>query len=84
MTCEAVSHICKRSDSNVLFTAEPESMDIDTTPVEKYSGGLSVSSMVEVDLGKGTSYGIIRWTGTLIGCPETMAGLELVNINHGK
>ncbi|KAK9519743.1 hypothetical protein VZT92_022452 [Zoarces viviparus] len=56
---------------------EPESMDVDTTPVEKYSGGLSVSSMVEVDLAKGTSYGIIRWTGTLPGCPETMAGLEL-------
>ncbi|XP_068581144.1 ubiquitin carboxyl-terminal hydrolase CYLD [Cebidichthys violaceus] len=57
--------------------AEPESMDVDAAPVEKSSGGLSVSSMVEVDLAKGTTYGIIRWTGTLPGCQDTMAGLEL-------
>ncbi|XP_054459070.1 ubiquitin carboxyl-terminal hydrolase CYLD [Anoplopoma fimbria] len=56
---------------------EPESMDVDTTPVEKDNGFLSLNSVVEVTLGKGTSYGIIRWIGTLPGCQETMAGLEL-------
>ncbi|KAM8875402.1 ubiquitin carboxyl-terminal hydrolase CYLD isoform 2-T3 [Spinachia spinachia] len=58
-------------------TPAPESMDTETTAVEKEDVNLSLSSMVEVSLGKVTSYGIIRWIGTPTGCPETMAGLEL-------
>uniref|UniRef100_A0A8C9XT46 ubiquitinyl hydrolase 1 n=1 Tax=Sander lucioperca TaxID=283035 RepID=A0A8C9XT46_SANLU len=38
---------------------------------------LSVNSLVEVTLGKGSSYGIIRWIGSLPTRQETMAGLEL-------
>ncbi|XP_040040448.2 ubiquitin carboxyl-terminal hydrolase CYLD isoform X1 [Gasterosteus aculeatus] len=55
----------------------PESMDTETTPVEKDCADLSLNSVVEVTLAKGTSYGIIRWIGTPQGCPDTMAGLEL-------
>ncbi|XP_068445993.1 ubiquitin carboxyl-terminal hydrolase CYLD [Clinocottus analis] len=56
---------------------EPEGMDVDTTPVEKDSGDLSLNSVVEVTLSKGTSYGIIRWIGNLPDIKDTMVGLEL-------
>jgi len=58
-------------------------MEVDTTPVEKDSGDLSLNSLVEVTLSKGRSYGIIRWIGTPPGLTETMAGIELVGLNHG-
>ncbi|XP_076583196.1 ubiquitin carboxyl-terminal hydrolase CYLD [Chaetodon auriga] len=61
--------------------AEPESMDIDTPPEELNTDylymDLSVNSLVEVTLGAGSSYGIIRWIGTLPDRQEIMAGLEL-------
>ncbi|KAF1385307.1 hypothetical protein PFLUV_G00106380 [Perca fluviatilis] len=61
--------------------AEPESMDVDTPPVEPNTDDLyldlSVNSLVEVTLAKGSSYGIIRWIGSLPTRQETMAGLEL-------
>ncbi|KAL6108404.1 uncharacterized protein ACO6RY_18932 [Pungitius sinensis] len=60
-----------------LHTVAPESKGTETPPVEKDTADLSLSSVVEVSLAKGTSYGIIRWIGTLLGCLETMAGLEL-------
>lgn len=57
-------------------------MDVDTPPVEPNTDDLyldlSVNSLVEVTLGKGSSYGIIRWIGSLPTRQETMAGLELV------
>lgn len=59
-----------------------EGMDVDTSPVEVNADSqfmsLSVNSVVELALGSGNSYGIIRWIGTLPGRQETMAGLELV------
>lgn len=65
--------------------AEPESMDVETPPVEPNTDDLyldlSVNSVVEVTLGTGNSYGIIRWIGTLPGRQETMAGLELEEDN---
>ncbi|XP_032381268.1 ubiquitin carboxyl-terminal hydrolase CYLD isoform X1 [Etheostoma spectabile] len=61
--------------------AEPERMDVDTPPVEPNADDLyldlSVNSLVEVNLMKGRSYGIIRWIGSLPTSQETMAGLEL-------
>ncbi|GAA6219596.1 ubiquitin carboxyl-terminal hydrolase CYLD-like [Lates japonicus] len=61
--------------------AEPESMDIDTPPVEPNTDdlytGLTVNSVVEVTLGKGNAYGIIRWIGNVTDRKEKMAGLEL-------
>lgn len=82
MKCEAVSHICDLSDPNIFFTTEPESMDIDTPPVEPNTDdlytGLTVNSVVEVTLGKGNAYGIIRWIGNLTDRKQLMAGLELV------
>lgn len=67
----------------VVYRLTPESKDTETTPVEKDCADLSLNSVVEVTLAKGTSYGIIRWIGTPQGCPDTMAGLELVNLNRG-
>ncbi|XP_031138245.1 ubiquitin carboxyl-terminal hydrolase CYLD isoform X1 [Sander lucioperca] len=65
--------------------AESESMDVDTPPVEPNTDDLyldlSVNSLVEVTLGKGSSYGIIRWIGSLPTRQETMAGLELEEDN---
>lgn len=62
--------------------AVAEGMDVDTSPVEVNADSqfmsLSVNSVVELALGSGNSYGIIRWIGTLPGRQETMAGLELV------
>ncbi|XP_034736397.1 ubiquitin carboxyl-terminal hydrolase CYLD isoform X2 [Etheostoma cragini] len=61
--------------------AEPGRMDVDTPPVEPNADDmyldLSVNSLVEVNLMKGRSYGIIRWIGSLPNRQETMAGLEL-------
>ncbi|KAL7396546.1 hypothetical protein ABVT39_007562 [Epinephelus coioides] len=65
--------------------AEPESMDVDTPPVEPDTDDLymdlTVNSVVEVTLATGNSYGIIRWIGFLPGGKETMAGLELEEDN---
>ncbi|XP_070688473.1 ubiquitin carboxyl-terminal hydrolase CYLD isoform X2 [Pempheris klunzingeri] len=65
--------------------AEPDRMDVDTSPVEPDTDDLymdlSVNSVVQVSLGTGNSYGIIRWIGTLPGRQETMAGLELEEEN---
>ncbi|XP_008280019.1 ubiquitin carboxyl-terminal hydrolase CYLD [Stegastes partitus] len=61
--------------------AEPESMDVDMPLVladtDDPCMGLSLNSVVEVTLGEGNSYGIIRWMGTLPNRKETMVGLEL-------
>lgn len=82
MKREAFSHICNKSDPNILFTVEPESMDVDAPPMDSNTDDLymdlSVNSVVEVTLGAGNLYGIIRWIGTLPGRQDTMAGLELV------
>ncbi|TNN63930.1 Ubiquitin carboxyl-terminal hydrolase CYLD [Liparis tanakae] len=74
--------VYKQCDSNVFLAVEPERMDVDTTPVEKDSGDLSLNSLVEVTLSKGKSYGIIRWIGTVRDSTETMAGIEL-DEEHG-
>lgn len=56
----------------------PENMDIDTPPVETHSDlSMSLNSVVEVTLGKGNSYGIIRWIGMVPGREDVMVGLEL-------
>ncbi|XP_044055834.1 ubiquitin carboxyl-terminal hydrolase CYLD isoform X2 [Siniperca chuatsi] len=61
--------------------AEPESMDVDTPLVDPNTDDLrldlSVNSVVEVTLGAGNLYGIIRWIGFLPDRQELMAGLEL-------
>lgn len=66
----------------MFFTVEPELMDTDKSAAEPNTDDLymdlSVNSVVEVTLGKGNSYGIIRWIGTLPERHEKMAGLELV------
>lgn len=75
-----LSHFNK-SDSNMFFHVEPDSMDVDTTLVDPNTDlymDLSVNSVVEVNMGAGNLYGIIRWIGNLPGRPEIMAGLELV------
>ncbi|XP_038570967.1 ubiquitin carboxyl-terminal hydrolase CYLD isoform X1 [Micropterus salmoides] len=57
-----------------------DSMDVDTTLVDPNTDlymDLSVNSVVEVNMGAGNLYGIIRWIGNLPGRPEIMAGLEL-------
>uniref|UniRef100_A0A3Q2WCT1 Ubiquitin carboxyl-terminal hydrolase CYLD n=1 Tax=Haplochromis burtoni TaxID=8153 RepID=A0A3Q2WCT1_HAPBU len=62
------------------LTAEGESMDVDTPPeadTDYLYMGLSLNSMVEVTLGEGNTYGIIRWIGKLPDRSETMVGLEL-------
>lgn len=55
-------------------------MDIDTPPLEQSVDNhfLDLNSLVEVTLGEGNSYGIIRWIGTLPERKDIMAGLELV------
>ncbi|XP_032428784.1 ubiquitin carboxyl-terminal hydrolase CYLD [Xiphophorus hellerii] len=54
------------------------SMDIDIPPVEAHTDlSISLNSVVEVTLGKGNSYGIIRWIGRLPGREDMMVGLEL-------
>ncbi|XP_071774514.2 ubiquitin carboxyl-terminal hydrolase CYLD [Centroberyx gerrardi] len=64
-----------------VLTAGSECMDIDTSltepDIDAHHMGLSVNSLVEVNLSGGNSYGTIRWIGTLPGREETMAGLEL-------
>lgn len=56
-------------------------MDIDIPPVEAHTDlSISLNSVVEVTLGKGNSYGIIRWIGMLPGREDKMVGLELVNL----
>ncbi|XP_059197782.1 ubiquitin carboxyl-terminal hydrolase CYLD [Centropristis striata] len=59
--------------------AEPESMDTAPAPLEDLDlySDLSLNSLVEVTLGQGNAYGIIRWIGTLPGWEDAMAGLEL-------
>ncbi|KAG8003403.1 Pituitary adenylate cyclase-activating polypeptide type I receptor [Nibea albiflora] len=59
--------------------SEPERMDIDTPPLEQSVDNhfLDINSLVEVTLGEGNSYGIIRWIGTLPERKDLMAGLEL-------
>ncbi|XP_043985815.1 ubiquitin carboxyl-terminal hydrolase CYLD [Gambusia affinis] len=60
------------------FPSGSESMDIDITPVEAHPDlSISLNSVVEVTLGKGNSYGIIRWIGCLPGREDVMVGLEL-------
>ncbi|XP_014844782.1 PREDICTED: ubiquitin carboxyl-terminal hydrolase CYLD-like [Poecilia mexicana] len=55
-----------------------EGMDIDIPPVEAPTDlSISLNSVVEVTLGKGNSYGIIRWIGRLPGREDVMVGLEL-------
>ncbi|KAM4739111.1 ubiquitin carboxyl-terminal hydrolase CYLD isoform 2-T2 [Anableps anableps] len=55
-----------------------ESMDIDTPPVEAHTDlSMSLNSVVEVTLGKGNSFGIIRWIGRLPDREDLMVGLEL-------
>lgn len=82
MKCEAVSHISNKSDPNIFSAVEPESMDVDMSLMEPNTDDLytdlSVNSVVELTLGSGNSYGIIRWIGSLPGRQEIMAGLELV------
>ncbi|KAM3618937.1 uncharacterized protein V6R79_000730 [Siganus canaliculatus] len=64
---------------------EDENMDIDVAPLKKDDKGLqsdlSIDSMVELTLGSGNSFGIIRWIGILPGRSETMVGLELEEEN---
>lgn len=58
-------------------------MDVDTPPeadTDYLYMGLSLNSMVEVTLGEGNTYGIIRWIGKLPDRSETMVGLELVSL----
>nr|XP_057929394.1 ubiquitin carboxyl-terminal hydrolase CYLD isoform X2 [Doryrhamphus excisus] len=66
---------------------ESELIDHEPPAVEKKcDSGLGVNSLVEVSLGTGNAYGIIRWIGTLPGRQELMAGLELeedVGISDG-
>ncbi|XP_063357182.1 ubiquitin carboxyl-terminal hydrolase CYLD [Pelmatolapia mariae] len=62
------------------LTAGLENMDVDTTPeadTDDLYMGLSLNSMVEVTLGLGNTYGIVRWIGKLPDRSETMVGLEL-------
>ncbi|KAJ7986335.1 hypothetical protein DPEC_G00338860 [Dallia pectoralis] len=66
-----------------LFLLEPERKPLGPAdpclmpPKEIHPSGLNVNSLVEVALGKGPSFGTIRWTGFLPGREGTMAGLEL-------
>ncbi|XP_010870769.2 ubiquitin carboxyl-terminal hydrolase CYLD [Esox lucius] len=68
-----------------VFPLEPklnleslETEDVTIMPAEEiHPLGLNVNSLVEVTLGKGPSYGTIRWIGFLPGREGTMAGLEL-------
>ncbi|KAM9848407.1 ubiquitin carboxyl-terminal hydrolase CYLD [Aulostomus maculatus] len=61
--------------------AETEHMDLDRPAVEPNpeaaNKGLSISSLVEVTLAAGNSFGIIRWIGTLPDRHNLMAGIEL-------
>ncbi|XP_061634044.1 ubiquitin carboxyl-terminal hydrolase CYLD isoform X2 [Phyllopteryx taeniolatus] len=60
------------------WPAECDLIDLYSPAVEQKSDlGLGVNSLVEVSLGTGSLYGIIRWIGTLPGRQEIMAGLEL-------
>uniref|UniRef100_A0A3P8QYP3 Ubiquitin carboxyl-terminal hydrolase CYLD n=1 Tax=Astatotilapia calliptera TaxID=8154 RepID=A0A3P8QYP3_ASTCA len=73
-------YICIMPQPNTFFIAEGESMDVDTPPeadTDYLYMGLSLNSMVEVTLGEGNTYGIIRWIGKLPDRSETMVGLEL-------
>lgn len=80
MNRKATLHIFKQSNPNIFCTVEPERMDIDTPPLEQSVDNhfLDINSLVEVTLGEGNSYGIIRWIGTLPERKDIMAGLELV------
>ncbi|XP_072245052.1 ubiquitin carboxyl-terminal hydrolase CYLD [Leuresthes tenuis] len=69
--------------------AEPESMDIDTLPPQALADDLhmELNSMVEVTLGSGNAYGIIRWIGNLPDRNDLMVGLELegdVGVSDGS
>ncbi|KAM4548560.1 ubiquitin carboxyl-terminal hydrolase CYLD [Odontesthes bonariensis] len=69
--------------------AEPESMDMDTLPPEAPADDLhmELSSVVEVTLGSGNAYGIIRWIGNLPDRSDLMVGLELegdVGVSDGS
>ena len=75
---DAGSHMYDKTDPRIFSTIEPESMDVDTAQMEPKTSDLTKNSVVELTLGEGNSYGIIRWIGTLPGRPETMVGLELV------
>ncbi|XP_013888088.1 ubiquitin carboxyl-terminal hydrolase CYLD isoform X2 [Austrofundulus limnaeus] len=56
----------------------PESMMVDPPPVEEPADPhMDLNSMVEVTLGKGNCYGIIRWMGFLPEREDKMVGLEL-------
>ncbi|XP_034035287.1 ubiquitin carboxyl-terminal hydrolase CYLD [Thalassophryne amazonica] len=64
---------------------ESQNMDVDAPPVDPDMDTdclcLGVNSLVEVTLGKGNSYGTIRWIGMLPDREEVMAGLELDDDN---
>lgn len=79
MEYEAVFRICNK---RVFSTVGPEGMDTGPPTAEPNSDDLytdlSLNSLVEVTLGKGNSYGIVRWIGVLPERQEVMAGLELV------
>lgn len=72
------------TELNILFTVEPEpeSMDVESTPVEQHADDLhidmSLGTLVELTWHAKKAYGTIRWIGKLPGAQETMAGLELV------
>lgn len=54
---------------------------VDTPPVDTPAEPLmDLNSMVEVTLGNGNCYGIIRWIGFLPEREDMMVGLELVNL----
>lgn len=78
LICEAGSHTYNKTDPDIFSTVEPEGMDVETAQTEPNTSDLTENSVVELTLGEGNSYGIIRWIGTLPGRQETMVGLELV------
>ncbi|XP_049573039.1 ubiquitin carboxyl-terminal hydrolase CYLD isoform X2 [Syngnathus scovelli] len=58
------------------YPAGSDLIALDNVAVEE-KWGMGVNSLVEVSLGTGSLYGIIRWIGTLPGRQDVMAGLEL-------
>uniref|UniRef100_A0A3B5LF41 Ubiquitin carboxyl-terminal hydrolase CYLD n=1 Tax=Xiphophorus couchianus TaxID=32473 RepID=A0A3B5LF41_9TELE len=68
----------KEEDEMLMGVIRSGSMDIDIPSVEAHTDlSISLNSVVEVTLGKGNSYGIIRWIGRLPGREDKMVGLEL-------
>lgn len=71
------------AEPSMLFPIKSEMMDVDTSPVEAATPELhmDLNSVVEVTLGAGNSFGIIRWIGNLPDREEMMVGLELEDDN---